>query len=160
MNYDDPTYLESVYAALFTMLQGATFQSGFSIKTFSRAVDAPPKVPAIDQPALVLVGGPMHGEQSQVFTGSSTTRWTLTALAIIYVRADSAAMQQDPLPSTIANYLVWGIVNAFATSPPTERQTLGGLVYHAWIEGEIAPHLISEQIVIAIPIYMLAGPWG
>jgi hypothetical protein len=54
--------------------------------------------------------------------------------------------------------LIWGIRKAFETTPPYEKQTLGGLVVHAWIDGEVLPEVTSEQILITVPIYMIAGP--
>lgn len=153
-SYDDPKYLEDVYAALFAKLSGATFQGGLTLVTKSRVAEAPDTVPVADQPALRLVQGPMHSEQRQGFT---LAKWTLSALAVIYVRADSDA-SPNPLPNTVANYLIWGIKNSFNTQPPYQKQTLGGLVYHAWIEGAISPEITSEQILVTVPILMLAGP--
>jgi hypothetical protein len=154
--FTDPTYLEEVYAALATLLAGATFAAGVTLKSVRRAFMVPDSVPPADQPALILVQGSLPVEQKDLF---SVAKWTFTAVAVIYVRAEGTAPpDQDPLSVTQANYLIWGIKNVFETKPPYQKQTLGGLVYHAWIEGEVFPNVTSEQILITVPIYMLAGP--
>ena len=153
--YDTATYLEEVYAALLALLTNATFAAGVTLKRIQRATVVPDTVPVVDQPALILIEGPLHAEQKDAF---ALAKWTFTALAVIYVRADGAATGQNPLPITTANYIIWGIKNAFNTAPPYGKQTLGGLVHHAWIEGEVLPEVSSEQMIITVPIYMLAGP--
>lgn len=150
--FTDPTYLESVYAALFAQIQTATFAGGIKINTWLRSLLVPDEVPPASQPAVVQVKGPMHGEQKEVF---GPTKWTLTALLLIYLRADSTAMHQSPLPDTLTNYLAWGLQAALGTEPPNERQTLGGLVHHCWIEGQIGFEASKEQIVISVPVYIL-----
>jgi len=157
VQYEDPTYLEAVYAALFSLLQSAVFASGVKLVTSQRAVEIPDEVPIPNQPCLMQIQGPMRAEQKEF----ALAKWTLTAVAVIYMRADGASVgSQSPLPATVANYLIWGIKNVFDTQPPYEKQTLGGLVYHTWIEGEVLPEIQDQQIVITIPIFMLAGPVG
>jgi hypothetical protein len=154
--FDDLTYLEEVYVALFALLQAATFAAGVKLQTSMRAFMVPDQVAPADMPALILIEGPMHVEQKVVF---GPAKWTLTALAALYVRAEgTAAPNQSPLSVTTANSLIWGIRKAFETTPPYEKQTLGGLVVHAWIDGEVLPEVTSEQILITVPIYMIAGP--
>jgi len=154
--FDDPTYLEQVYAALFALLQGATFAAGVTLKTSMRAFMVPDQVAPEDMPALVLVEGPLHAEQKEIF---GPAKWTFTAMAALYVRAEgTVAPRQKPLSVTTANLLIWGIQKAFETKPPYQKQTLGGLVAHAWIEGAVVPDVTSEQVLITVPIYMLAGP--
>lgn len=159
MNFEDPTYLEAVYAALFNRLKTAAFAGGQAFAWSTRAFEPPDDVPPASQPALVLVQGPLHAEQREVF---GPTKWTFTALAMVYVRAESTAPEPDPLPATVANYFVWGLQNALAgaTPPVYDRQTFDGLVYHCWIEGAVSVAAQREQIVITIPIYILVGPSG
>ncbi len=149
--YDDPDYLEQVYAALFALLSAATFQSGVKLASSQRVVQIPDEVPIANQPCLMQVQGPMRPEQKEF----ALSKWTVTAVAVIYLRSDgtAAAVQQ-------VNYLIWGLKNAFNTQPPYEKQTLGGLVYHAWIEGEVFMETQDEQMVLTLPIFMLAGPSG
>jgi hypothetical protein len=154
--FTDPDYLEQVYAALFALLQSATFAGGIKIKSSTRAFMIPDQVAPADMPALILVEGPMPVEQKVIF---GPAKWTFTAIAVLYVRAEGTMVpNQSPLSVATANRLIWGIQNAFETQPPYQKQTLGGLVVHAWIEGEVMPQVVNEQIVITVPIYMLAGP--
>jgi len=156
-SFDDLDYLESVYAALFAHVQTAVFAAGITLQTSTRDVVIPdnPLTRYPDQPALVQFNGPAHVEQTKF----NLPKWTITALVAIYFRADAAVIK-DPLPATMANRLVWGIKKIFDTTPPYEKQTLGGLVYHAWIEGEVAMEVQDNQAVITIPIWMLAGDVG
>lgn len=157
MDYFDPTYLESVYAALFAQLQTATFAGGLKVQTWQRAHLVPDELPVASQPAVIQVQGPMHVEQKEVF---GPAKWTVTALLVIYVRADSTALGQNPLPATLANYVIWGLTQSLETTPPYEKQTLGNLVYHCWIEGAVSIEATREQMVFTVPIYMILGPVG
>jgi hypothetical protein len=67
-----------------------------------------------------------------------------------------------PATATEANLLLWGIVTALSGVPPPayEKQTLGGIVYHCWIEGEVTIELLVEQAIMAIPVFILAGDVG
>ena len=158
--FEDPKYLEAVYAALLTQLKTAAFAGGLTLNSSSRAVEIPDKVPTADQPALRLVNGPMRVEQKEF----GLAKWTITAVAAVYMRADGSS---DPnvadLAATNANYVVWGLAQALqppGTPQQYEKQTLGGLVYHCWIEGEVFTEVQAQQIVIAVPIFILAGPSG
>ena len=160
VSYDDPTYLEQVYAALFSLLTSATFAGGVTLESSARVVNPPDNVPVAAQPALILVEGGLLSEQQKTAFGAEMSKWTFAAYALIYARGDSTEPNPDPLPITVANYLIWGIKNCFATKPPNLKQTLGGLVVNAWIEGEVHPEVVNEQMVIMVPILMLAGPSG
>ena len=155
--YDDPGYLEAVYAALFSQLQSATFGGGITLASSLRAAIAPDESPPANQPALIQLQGPMHVEQKDAF---SLAKWTFTAVAVLYARVQGAMTAQDPLAVTTANYLIWGIKNCLNTKPPYQKVTLGGLVYHTWIEGVVSTEVSNEQMVITLPIYMLAGTSG
>lgn len=156
-SFDDPTYLEQVYQALFDQLVGATFPTGLTLKNPQRVVVTPDDIPVANQPTLLLFPGPLHVEQ----TAFALAKWTFTAIAVLYVRADGAAQNQDPLPATVANYLVWGLARALApTNPPYQKQTLGGLVYHCWFEGDVIPEVANEQMVLTLPILIEAGDVG
>lgn len=162
--FTDPNYLETVYQALFALLQSATFAAGVTLNKSTRAMEAPQQVAAEDQPALILINGPIDVSQGQNQTGAfSLSKVQPTAVAVIYMRADGAApFDQDPnnTPATVANRLIWGLYNTFNTAPPYQKQELGGIVYHAWIEGAILPEIWNQQVVITIPIRILAGPYG
>ena len=153
--YEDATYLEAVYAALFALLKPATAASGITLASSQRTLQVPDEIPIPQQPCLMQVNGPIRAEQKEF----SLTKWTITAVAVLYMRADGSS-EPGVLPATQANNWVWATARAFETQPPYEKQTLGGLVYHAWIEGEVLTEVQNQQIVITIPIFILAGPVG
>ena len=153
-NFFDPLYLENCHAALFAKVQEAVFPAGLKINTFQRVTVGPDQVSVADMPALFQVPGPLHARQAEF----SLTKWTFVAYWLLYVRADATQPIPNPLPSTQAFNLIWGIMGTLLSAgPPYEKQTLGGLVYHCWIEGEVEVQTSSEQIVIGIPVYMDAG---
>ena len=154
--FEDPTYLESVYAALFALLQAAALPNGIAFQTMQRTALVPSVIPPASQPALLLLPGPIRVEQTKF----SLPRWIFTAVAVVYLRGDAQQINQVPLPSATVNYVIWGLASALQTTPPNAKQTLGGLVYHCWIEGEIFPDINGQQIVLTIPIHMLAGNVG
>ena len=151
--YDDLTYMEDVYAALFELLEQAQFAGGLRFNSTTRSYTTPDDDPPADQPALILVQGPASAEQKQVF---GLTKWTFTSLAVIYARVNTRPLDQSPLPTTIANYLIWGMYRALAaTSPPYQKQTISGIAYHAWVEGEVTINITGDQLVLTLPIYIL-----
>lgn len=162
--FEDPAYLEAVYAALFALLQTALPQTSlpapFNILKFNmaeRVVWVPDQVPVADQPALFQIQGPLHAEQREVF---GPTKWIFTAVAVIFLRAEGT-FPPSPLPAQISNYIVWALQSALGTTmPPYQKQTLGSLVYHVWIEGEVMSEVTEEQMVITVPINILPGPIG
>ncbi len=155
-SFFDPTYLEAVYAALFAQIQTATFAGGVTIKNYTRAMEPPDDVPTTNQPALFQVPGPLHSISKEF----ALPKWVCTAMLMIYLRSGSAQPVPNPLPQTLAYYLIWGIMNSLLTNLPYEKQTLGGLVYHCWIEGEVGIETASEQTTIAIPVFIDAGNVG
>jgi hypothetical protein len=155
--FESLTYLEDVYAALFALLQTATYSGGLAMRFSQRTLVPPDEVPVANSPALFLVPGPMHVEQREF----ALAKWILTGIIIVYVRGDSEVPNPNPLPASLVNDVIWGIATTLATTqPPYQKQTLGGLVYHTWLEGDVTMEIGSEQLVIYLPVYMEAGPVG
>lgn len=157
--FTDPDYLNQVYASLLNLLSAAVFAGGLKLQKAIRAMEAPDQVAAEDQPALILINGPIGVVQKEF----ALAKVMPTAIAVIYLWTDGASpFDADPnnTPATQADRLVWGIFNAFNTQPPYQKQGMGGIVYHAWIEGDIHTEIVRQQVVITIPIRMLAGPYG
>lgn len=155
-DFFDPTYLEACNAALFAQLRTATFAGGLALRTAERTMTPPDEVPVANQPALYQVPGLLHAEAKNF----ALTRWTFVAYLWLYLRAEATQPTPAPLPATQAFYLIWGLMNVLAPPPRYDKQTLGGLVYHCWIEGEISIEVANEQVVVGIPVYMLAGNVG
>lgn len=168
--FEDPQYAEAVYAALFALVGATSFPNGIVLKTSQRVVWPPDQVPVADQPALVQVQGPLHFEQKELF---GTPKVIFTAVLALYLRVDTAVLNSGtatptrPLDVTTVNRIVWSITQQLAASTTPggtpmqyQKQTLGGLVYHCWVEGEILAEVMDEQMVITIPINILAGTSG
>jgi len=157
-DFYDPKYLDQVYAALFAKLSAATLPDGSGFRLSARVVEAPDEVAIANQPALFQIQGPLEVVQQQ---GFSLAKWTFTAVAIVYVRADGAApLAQQTLAQTTANNIVWALMLALAPVPHETQQTLGGLVYHCWLEGQVFTEVQNDQMIITVPIYLLPGPVG
>jgi hypothetical protein len=154
-NFYQADYLEQVYVALFNQVRCARMPDGTEMfKTALRVVDTPDDVAPAAQPALFQVQGPIAASQSV----KGGDKWEASAMLVVYVRADGAIpSQQQMLPDTVANYIVWGIKSAMTNSTLQGNvlQTLGGLVYHAWIDGAVIPAVADQQIVIAVPVKIL-----
>lgn len=157
-SFFDPKYLDDVYEALFQKLKAATFEGGVTLKQSQRVMIAPDEVAVASQPAMFLTPGPIHAEEKEFALG----KWTFTAIVLIYLRGGSAIPAMIPTPQTIGFYIVWGLVAALyaGAEPPYSKQTLDGLVYHCWIEGDVTVSTADEQVVVAIPVYILAGDVG
>jgi len=164
--FEDPEYLEAVYATLFSLLKSAVLPDSLVFNLSARLAEPPDSIAAANQPALILFQGPMHAEQKGIF---GPTKWIFTAVAAVYIRADTETMNpvgtSTPIPATTANRIVWALAQAMGNSTTPggtpmiyQRQELGGLVYHAWIEGEVITSVVDQQMIVTVPINILAGP--
>jgi len=145
-SFNDPTYLEAVYAALLAQLQTATFAGNLQVQTWGRILVLPDQVAA--QPGVFVLNTPLHVEQKEF----ALAKWNLVATVVVY-------FQSDP---TVANYLLWGLMQSLLTKDfgSYQKQTLGGLVYHAWVEGPLYIETQDTQAVMTFPVLMLAGDVG
>jgi len=117
---------ENIYLALFTLVRNAAL-----FKTASRRLKIWSDVNASDKPAVFLAQrGEIYGQ------GSEATPQKVILKADIYIYTN---IGKDPniIPATQLNGLVDAVDTALAGSPVTGQQTLGGLVSHCWIEGDI-----------------------
>jgi hypothetical protein len=102
-----------------------------------------------------MIPGPIHVNQKEIF---AVAKWIFTTILMIYIQGDAAMVDQEPLSWTQANYVVWAIMNTLTAPPgPYQKQTLNDLVYHCWIEGEIHIEIQAPQVVVTIPVFILAG---
>lgn len=148
-----PTRRE-IFTALFNWLRQIPPPAGAPAwKTFSQAVKHWDDVPATDQPALFLQRGLETLEQKTF----GVTKIHFRALVWIYFRTDGLKTQ-NTYPDQITDPVLDSIEQLFQTLPPlATRLTLGGTVYHCWIDGTIAsePGLMDNQAVIVVPISIL-----
>lgn len=135
---------EAIYAALFDKL-GAS--AGFVTK--SRKLKHWSDVTASEQPALFQA----QKSESAATVPGQPTQWNY--MVDVYLYANTGG---DPnvAPSQILNPLIDAIVAAMAPEPISNKQTLGGLVQHAWIEGAIETDegVLGDQAVAIIPVAM------
>jgi hypothetical protein len=155
---------EAIEVALFNLLQNAV--TALPFKTISRHAKIWGNAVPPDQPALYLVplGGPTV--QDQAF---GAPKYHLKYVVLIYARAD-AALNSTVMPQTLLNN-AWKAINnamlgkpidpvqAAAWLPHGEKQTLGGLVENAWVDGETTMQaaILDQQGAIEIPLSALTG---
>lgn len=137
---------EQVYGALFALAQTVNWGSTFAYTSRRvRLWDDIPSVPALCQ-----------GEHAETVTQATRlpARRTLTAEWYIYHRAG-----KDPnaIPATLNNQILDAVEAALAPAPGFETQTLGGLVHHCWIDGNIlkVPGDIDGDALMVVPIHIL-----
>lgn len=138
---------EAIAAALFAKLQNAA-----KFVTVSRRLKHWVDVAAADQPALFVT---QRDEDIKTTPGLNPVS---LIMADVYVYANTAG---DKLlsPSTILNPLMDAIVTSLAPEVMSNKQTLGGLVQHCWIEGKVQTDegVLGDQGVLIIPIVMKAA---
>jgi hypothetical protein len=136
---------ETIFAALFALASGAA-----NFNTKSRKLKHWNEVSAADMPALFQAQGNEHA----IAGFRLPTKWTLKASLYVYAHQNSL----DLLPSTALNNLIGAIELALAPDVSGE-QTLGGLVQHCRIIGEIQTDegVLGDQAVAIIPIEIMAN---
>jgi hypothetical protein len=141
---------ETIEAALFALLQENTYP----FATYDRRGQLPENVPAANQPYLGLV----HLADVQVENqAQGLEKWLMHFRVLVYIRADASP---TAIPATEMNKALQAIVQVMRSSPPIgERQTLGGLVDNAWIEGTVLRDtgILDQQCALLIPIIVDTG---
>lgn len=148
------TSREAVSAALFTLLQGTKINGSPAFNSTSRRPQIWSNTPIANQPAMFLAHTGEQAVQSQSY---GLTKYLLHFEILIYARADASP---NAVPDTLINSILDAIDAQMQSTPPGDRQTLGNVVYHAWIEGEIlidGAILDQQQVVIMIPVRVLTG---
>ena len=139
---------ETAYAALFAKLSTV---AGFN--TISRQLKHWSEVAPPDQPALFQVQGKQIAETT---ADNIPTRWKLMAELYVYVQNTDPA---SGFSCTTLNNLVDAIDGVLAATPGY-RQTLGGVVEHCRIAGEIETDegVLGAQAVAIIQIEIFPEP--
>ena len=139
---------EAIYAELFALASGAA-----SFQTATRRIKDYSDVDQATQPALLQVE---LGEKWNARVGLPPVV-TLTARLFVYCESNDPT---EPVSSQM-NALLDAVTNALA--PPVQphgtfRQTLGGLVQHAGIAGDITiSEGLSGQSEAIIPVEILVN---
>lgn len=138
---------EAAYTALFSLLAG--LKTSGAVKACSRRVKLMEKMGPAELPALFMSVG---GQKVEPRKGLPPKR-TLGAKVFLYVfnpDANTAAGIQ-------LNNLIDAVEAALAPNPLTNVQTLGGIVDHAWIEGqvEVFDGPLGEKAAAILSVNML-----
>lgn len=141
---------ESIYAALFNLLNGLTVGGAPAFKTVSRQLRLWSDVNVADTPALFIV---QRGETAKVVQKLPTV-WSFKLDLYLYVNTGG---DTNKTPSTIFNPLIDAIENALMPAPGVEEQLLGGLASYGRIDGEIKTDegVLGDWGVVIIPIMIL-----
>jgi hypothetical protein len=141
---------EAIFEALLAQLATAQLNGDPAFVTLSRKFQQWESVPDANQPAGFLLKGFEHANQRSY----GETTWRLRALFWVYClhSPDSSS-----IPGAMLNELL-DAIEAAMLPPPGGLQTLGGLVTHAYIDGDI---IVSEgslpedrQSIAVVPISM------
>lgn len=138
---------EPAYQALLGLLQA--MKDAGTIKTVSRKLVMLPDCSPSLMPAVYLQIGKQRIEQR----ASVPPKRTFGALLYVYVAAPNDKVPSGP----VLNNLLDDIEDALDPPAYSDRQTLGGVVVHAWIEGTIATYeaTTTQSAAALIPINML-----
>ena len=141
---------ESIAGALFELLQTAT-----DFVTTGRRVKLWTEIGEAQLPALYLMTPRERHVTDNLYT---PTKLVLAYNALVYV----SSQDQEKLGDTLLNNLIdaidprcGGVLKP--DNPLANTQTLGGLVQHCWIEGDIerAPGDLDGVAIALIPINVL-----
>lgn len=146
-----------VFTALFNLLSTTAPPIGQQWVTKSQRVrlwsDAGGQ-PA-NQPALFMQRGPQIAESKHVF---GVTKWQWKAMVWVFYQVGGLKTDDDSTyPDQLTDQFLDNFEQIMQTDPLDGRQTLGGLVYHVWIDGTIFTEAGIEdgQAFILIPLSIL-----
>lgn len=136
---------ESVFSALFAVLQGA-----YAWQTCSRRLQNVQDIAKENFPAAFQ----LQGNQSMEYQGVTPTVGTWEASWLLYSYSDDPTVA----PSTGLNTMVDAVLGALAPeNGPIVRNTLGGLVEFAAAKGniEIFEGVLDNRAIAVIPVRIL-----
>jgi hypothetical protein len=138
---------EAAYGALFGLL--GLLRTAGAVKVCDRKVKAIDDVNAGELPALFM--GVSH--QTVKPRQGMPAAHALKALVYLY----AANPDKHTAAGVQLNGLLDAVERTLAPAPGEETQTLGGIVYHAWIEGEIEVFegVLGERAAAIVPVVML-----
>jgi hypothetical protein len=141
---------ETIYAALFALLNALTTGGSPAFKKASRTLLPEDQVAAEDMPALFV----LQVEETPTLVREIPAKWTLSVDVFIY--ASTTTLESGSTPSSILNPLVDAVIAVLV--PPTQgqpfEQTLGNLVSKCRVAGKVAygEGVTGNYSVVRIPI--------
>jgi hypothetical protein len=151
---------EACWAALLALLEAKLITEPVSpqLITLSRRHKMPPQLALEEQPALFVV---QTRESRKPTPPGMPVQLTLHGFLILYAPMpavmDEAAGQETALGATVMNDLLQAIDNALRPDGVDGKLTLGGLVTHCWLEGDVDMDtgITSQQGAAILPVAML-----
>jgi hypothetical protein len=136
---------EPIYTALFAKLAAVP-----GIVTASRKLKHWSDVPAIEQPALFMA----QGAETAIRAAGLLTKWVLDVKVYVYVNTSGALA-----PSSALNPILDAIEAIMNPALVGSRQSLGGLVHDARIEGAVETDegSLGDQAVAIIPVRIITA---
>jgi hypothetical protein len=147
---------ETIMDALCAQLAQARFSAPINGNdgwaTLSRRLRLWSDVAPADQPALFVTE---HAENIAFVSETLPGKTTLNVDLFIYI---SAGQDPQTIPARDLNIALDALAEALAPPPGSDRQTLGGLVYHCRIEGRVVkdPGDLDGQGLALVPLKILA----
>ena len=144
---------ERVLEALFSKLSRTTFRDVCGKTMFvscSRRLQLWSDVPASQRPALFMTE---HHETPTYRSENTPAVTTISVDVFVYIDASD----RSRVPSTDLNSILDGIDAALAPGPGEQRQTLGGIVSHCRMEGQILkdPGDLDGDGLLIIPVTIM-----
>jgi hypothetical protein len=139
---------EPIYAALFKLLQTITIE-GMATPAFSRRFQHWENVDVVACPVVYQQQYEENAQQQNM----GLTSWENVVNVWVYFDASNPSA----IPDQTYNNIMDALERALTPPPPQRKQTLGGLVTHAWIDGKV---LYSDgaqdgKAVFIIPVKIL-----
>lgn len=133
---------ELIYSKFFDLVKGVA-----DFKTASRRLKHWSDVAPPQQPALFVA------QRTEIVTRTPGLNPVWDLQMDIYLYANTGG-DKSVAPSQILNPLIDAIEGALKPDPISNKQTLGGLVAHAWIDGVIETDegVLGDQAVAIIPV--------
>jgi hypothetical protein len=137
---------ETIMAALFALVSGSA-----SFVTASRRLKLWNDLSAAQKPAI------FQYERDDTYTNGKNYLSIVEMNVDLYIYT-SPGIDSGITPISVLNPLIDAVDAALAPSIVTRKQTLGGLVSHAWIEGKIMkdPGDLDGDGIAVIPVKILA----
>jgi hypothetical protein len=151
---------EPIYAALLLLLQTNLQGSPPVFVTVGRRHVHPEELAPAQQPALFIVEMKESRQPRPQGTGGKLTLDVWLVMYCFESAINQPPGQETTLAATQINALLLAIETALAPvfgTGPQNRQTLGGLVEHCWIEGEtlIDQGIYTQQGGAIVPLKIL-----
>lgn len=133
---------ELIYSKFFDLIKNVG-----DFKTASRRLKHWSDIAPAQQPAM------FQSQRTEIVTRTPGLNPVWDLHLDIYLYANTGG-DRDKSPAQIINPLIDAIEAALKPNPIDNKQTLGGLVQHAWIDGAIETDegVLGDQAVAIIPV--------